>query len=150
MNSSKDFSLQSRIISFIFTVLYYSAILYYLYNLEDVDCNCIRDWRHNFIKGMSILGIFIGLINLIGFNSQNQHFLVIILLILGIINFYAFFTYIGDLNATNCVCAVDKQPSLNIVMQVFRWMPIIILGLAIVSVIVLIIIGFRINQYLKK
>jgi hypothetical protein len=47
-------------------------------------------------------------------------------LILGLINVYAFFTYIGDLNATKCTCAVDKQPNLNVVMRVYRW--VLILG----------------------
>jgi ABC-type spermidine/putrescine transport system permease subunit I len=46
--------------------------------------------------------------------------------IAGLINAYAFFTYIGDLNATQCVCAVNKQPNLNVVMRAYRW--IIILG----------------------
>jgi len=142
--------LQYRVINFIFTTLYYSSILYYLYNLEDINCNCIRDWRHNFIKGMCLLGIFLGIVNLAGVNTTVHKIIIIILLILGLFNIYAFFTYIGELNYTKCACAVDKQPNLNSIMQFLRWMPIIIFGLAVVSIIILAIFGFALSQYIKK
>jgi hypothetical protein len=99
---------------------------------------------------MCLLGIFLGIVNLAGLNTTVHKIIIIILLILGLFNIYAFFTYIGELNYTKCACAVDKQPNLNSIMQFLRWMPIIILGLAVVSIIILAIFGFALSQYIKK
>lgn len=140
-DKTKTQPLGYRLVSFIFIVIFQSAILYYLYNLEDADCNCIRDWRHNFIKAMSILSILLGIVTVSGVHFQICKWLPILLMILSLVNFYAFFTYIGDLNATKCVCAVDKQPNLNSVLNAIRWVPIFIVGVFLILIIVNVIIG---------
>lgn len=108
---------------FIISVMVQGSVLYYLYNLEDAYCNCIRDWRHNFCKAFALLVLAVGIIG-IGFQNLGKS-LMIVYLILGLINAYAFFTYIGDLNATKCLCATSKQPNLNIIMRVYRWILLI-------------------------
>jgi len=137
-------SIASRIPTFIFTLALYGTILYYLYNLEDADCNCIRDWRHNFIKAMCLVIIFLSFIGLFGFNLNSNSFkwLSIIYFVLFIIVIYAFFTYIGDLNDTQCVCAVKKQPNLNSIMNFIRWLYVIIIGLALLVLIAFIVLGY--------
>jgi len=137
-------SLASRIPGFLFTLVLYSAILYYLYNLEDADCNCIRDWRHNFIKAMCLIVIFLSFIGLFGYNLKSKGFifLALIYLILIIINIYAFFTYVGDLNDTQCACAVKKQPNLNSIMNALRWLYVIIIGLSLLVIITFVGIGY--------
>ncbi len=148
--SPKKQSFSSRLASFIFTIIFQSAILYYLYNLESADCNCIKDWRHNFIKSMSIIAIILSFGTLLGMNLNTYKWFAVILMIISIINFYAFFTYIGDLNATRCSCAVDKQPNLNSVMNALRWLPIIILFFAIIMIIITIaMFGSVLNKFSK-
>ena len=120
----KNISQSFLIGMFAVSVIVQGSILYYLYNLEDADCNCIRDWRHNFCKAYALLVLAVGVI-IIAFNNLCNAFMIAYLII-GLINVYAFFTYIGDLNATKCTCAVDKQPNLNVVMRVYRW--VLILG----------------------
>jgi vacuolar-type H+-ATPase subunit I/STV1 len=120
----KNMSQSLMIGTFVISLIVQGSVLYYLYNLEDVDCNCIRDWRHNFCKGFALLVLAVGII-VIGFQHLNKA-LMIGYLILGLINAYAFFTYIGDLNATKCLCATNKQPNLNVAMRVYRW--ILLLG----------------------
>lgn len=134
----------SRVPGFIFTLALYGSILYYLYNLEDADCNCIRDWRHNFIKGMCLVIIFLSFIGLFGFDLKSTSFkwLTIIYFILFIIVIYAFFTYIGDLNDTQCICAVKKQPNLNSIMNFIRWIYVIIIGLTLFVIIAFIVLGY--------
>jgi hypothetical protein len=91
-----------------------SIILFYLYHLEADTCNCIRDWRHDFLKYIAIILIFLDLIALFYASLEdklNEH-LKIYNLIMNIINvLYCIFAfiYIGDLDRTNCVCAVEKQ-----------------------------------------
>ena len=101
-------------------VLFDIAILYYLYNLEDATCNCIRDWRHNFIKVMCILSIVLLTVPFI-----KQLLIVqvsriyLIYLLLNILNTYVIYTYIDDLNTTQCICAVSNQPKLNKMMTYY-------------------------------
>ena len=137
-------SIGSKLPHFIFILALHGSILYYLYNLEDADCNCIRDWRHNFIKAMCLVIIFLSFIGLFGLNLKSQGFkwLALIQFILFVIDVYAFFTYVGDLNRTQCSCAVNKQPNLNSIMNLIRWIYVIILGLAVLVLIAFIVLGY--------
>lgn len=149
ISKEKNKTISSRIPNFLFTLVLYGSILYYLYNLEDADCNCIRDWRHNFIKAMCLVIIFLTFISLFEFNISYKFLLLIIIiyLVLLIITIYAFFTYIGDLNDTQCACAVKKQPNLNSIMNFMRWLYVIIVGLLLVLIVIL---GFLGYSFLKS
>ena len=94
-------------------------IIYYLINLEHNHCDCIRDWRHNYIK---YTAIFLILINLL----LKTHEISGILIIFQIIYVYAFYTYIRDLDNTKCECAVVKQAKLHKFLNVWRYLMIII------------------------
>jgi len=107
------------IFAFAISIIIQGSVLYYLYNLEDADCNCIRDWRHNFCKAFALLVLFVGIV-LIGLGHLCK-LGMIIYYILGLINVYSFFTYVGDLNSTQCSCAVNKQSNLNMIMRGYRW-----------------------------
>jgi hypothetical protein len=121
---------------FIFTLVLQGLIIYYLYNLEGVDCNCINDWRHNYIKYFAIFLIcWYGLHIIVPSLSKKYIALTVIIMILSLINFYAFFTYIGDLNATKCICAVDKQPTLNSFLNFVRWFQLIGMLFAILFIV---------------
>lgn len=121
---------------FIFTLVLQGLIIYYLYNLESVDCNCINDWRHNYIKYFAIFLIFwSGLHIIVPSLSKKYIVLTIIIMILSLINFYAFFTYIGDLNITKCSCAIDKQPTLNSFLNFLRWFKLIAILFAILLIV---------------
>lgn len=114
-----------QLITFMISVIVQCSILYYLYNLEDADCNCIRDWRHNFCKAYSLLVLCVSIL-IIGLGLHNlTRWFIILYGIFGLINAYAFFTYIGDLNSTQCICAVKKQYNLNTIMQIYRWVILI-------------------------
>jgi len=141
----KKQTIASRIPSFILICAIWGSILYYLYNLEDADCNCIRDWRHNFIKGMCLIIIFLSFVGLFGFDLKSSSFkwIAVIYFILFITVIYAFFTYVGDLNATKCTCAVDKQPNLNSIMNFLRWLYPIIIGLSLLMMLIaFIVLGY--------
>ena len=90
-----------------------SLIIYYLVNLEDETCNCIYDWRHDFVKYYSIFNIVFSILTIIFIDSLNITSISGIIGLLSLFNFYAFFTYIRDLNNTNCICAVEKQKKLH-------------------------------------
>ena len=142
--------LSSRLPHFLLVLAMHGAILYYLYNLEDAECNCIRDWRHNFVKGMCLLIIFMNFMSLLGNSLKAYKWLAMIKFILIIVDVYAFFTYVGDLNDTQCSCAVNKQPNLNSIMNFMRWLFAIIIGLSLLVAIAFIILGFSIIKSLAK
>ena len=145
-------SIGSKLPHFIFILALHGSILYYLYNLEDADCNCIRDWRHNFIKAMCLVIIFLSFIGLFGLNLKSQGFkwLALIQFILFVIDVYAFFTYVGDLNRTQCSCAVNKQPNLNSIMNLIRWIFAIIIGLSILVIIAFIVLGYSLFKSISE
>ena len=105
----------NNIISTIVNIL----IIYYLINLDHNYCDCIRDWRHNYIK---YTAIFLILINLLLETHETSG----ILIIFQIIYIYAFYTYIRDLDNTKCECAVVKQEKLHKFLNVWRYFIVII------------------------
>ena len=112
----------AKFATFLFSIIFNGIILYYLYNLEDVSCQCIRDWRHNFIKFMCFISIMISFLPLFGLDTMKLFPKILgIIAILGFVNLYAIYTYVGDLNTTKCSCAVEKQPTINWIMEAYRY-----------------------------
>lgn len=135
----KQYLIQVAVIMIFISILYQGVILNYVINLEGDLCNCIRDWRHNFIKYFSaaMIGWFLIVLLLLlsGFkNEMLKHALKalsIVLYLCGIINIWCLYTYVGDLNSTNCSCAVDKQKISNNFLYIWRYVLVagVILGL---------------------
>ena len=120
---------------FLFSIAINLLILYYLNNLEPLDCKCIRDWRHNFIKYMTIFNLICAFLLLFGINIRTCTGISGILTILSLVNLYAFYTYIGDLNDTKCICAVQKQKNLNSFLNIWRYIMVIVPVLALIYLI---------------
>ena len=119
------------------SIIINSLILYYIVNLEDVSCNCITDWRHNYIKYITIFMIIMNILYLFSIRLSNNKPLESIFLLLSLVNMYALYTYVGDLNTTNCSCAVDKQKTLNTFLYYYRYIFLIMFVLFILAVILL-------------
>jgi len=123
-----------KVIMVLLSLALQSTIIYYLINLEDASCKCVMDWRHNFIKVMCVLSIIMGFANLITDAHLTSGIFMGIIIILGIIEYYALYTYIGDLNSevSPCACAVDKQPKINKFMKFYRYVLGFFLGLYVI------------------
>ena len=131
-SSNQNSLSNNNIISFMsyLIIIYINLlIIYYLSNLEHNYCDCIRDWRHNYIESITVFSLIgITLLSYINFKS----IIGIILFLLHIIYVYAFYTYIRDLNNTKCECAVDKQEKLHKFLNVLRYIfPILTLFIII-------------------
>jgi hypothetical protein len=131
------------VIMTIVAVLYQGVILNYVMNLEDKLCNCIRDWRHDFIKyfsaAMIVWTTIILLLALTGFKNEMLKKLLkalsIALSLCNLINIWCLYTYVGDLNSTNCSCAVDKQKIANDFLYVWRYVLVAGVIFGLVSII---------------
>ena len=121
-------------------IIWQSLILLYLYKLEESDCKCIidwkLDWRHSYIKNFTIVLIGINILKLLMSSLRNNKMLSSVLIVLDLINLYAFFTYINDLNKNNCNCATEKQYVLNMLLRVFVWVRVILIFLAIIGLLI--------------
>ena len=75
--SSKDFKKSYKngfITGMIISIIYNICVLIYLLNLENEECKCFSDWRHDFMKYYSIALIVFGMLSL-AFNlyeSKNE------------------------------------------------------------------------------
>jgi phosphoglycerol transferase MdoB-like AlkP superfamily enzyme len=119
-----------------------SIIIFYLYHLEDTTCNCIRDWRHEFIKYIAMILIFIDAIVLFykSFEDKISEKIKLYKIIISVINvlycIFAFF-YIGDLDKTNCICAVEKQKGIHgFLFYFWRYILLIFAGIIILDIII--------------
>ena len=123
------------------TIFFNLLVLMYVLKLEDKLCGCVRDWRHDFIKYYSMA--VIGMATVMFFISEkynNNMFLrlfKVFLMVASLINFWCLYTYIGDLDTTKCVCAVEKQKDLHYFLYIFRYVMLISLVLAIINSILL-------------
>jgi len=144
IDTNNNMNHSHMILSTIIGISYSLLIIYYLNNLEDVSCKCIIDWRYYFIKYTAVLSILNSILFLILniniFHPKNKVFLYIFAII-GLVNLYAFFTYIGDLQSTKCSCAVEKQENLTKFFNIMRYLQLIIICMPIIMLIFIFIMS---------
>jgi hypothetical protein len=151
---SNNLSLNTGFFTILFTLIWNGIIIYYLHNLEDSSCKCIRDWRHDFMKTVAFINIILSIIPLLTINIKFNKYLLmglgISIIILNSIYIYAFYTYIGILNSTNCECAIVNEPNLNYLLNYRRGTIVIFYVLGILTILTGINISFSINIHNKK
>ena len=107
-------------------------ILVYIYYLESEKCKCVMDWRHNYIKYYLLASLIASIISEAlhldmakYLSAQNSTTVVLIsspILITIIVYFYAMFTYIGDLDKTQCQCAVHDMKYMHNILYYVRYL----------------------------
>ena len=104
-------------------------IFYYVYNLEQNKCNCDIDWRYNFIKYFTLPLIVVNTLLLLDFIRYRTNRIVfnIIVFVFNLINIYCIYTYIGDLNRINCLCAEKDNGILHRSLYYLRYLLILFL-----------------------
>ena len=108
----------STIMTSVIVIVYNLLILGYLITLEGQQCNCIRDWRHEFLKYYSGMMIIYSLIVIILTGTKYRDSIIgmamhHLLLLLSFVNIWCLYTYVGDLDSTFCSCAIEKQKHRN-------------------------------------
>ena len=130
-----------------------ALILYYVYYLEQEKCKCIMTWHHNYIK-YYLLAFIILILCEIPFNldkiikplfSKETAVGLLLLLVVIIINIiYLYSVYVGELDKTQCGCAMHDMKYLHNTLYYFRY---IMIALAIIAVIP---VFFIISELVKK
>jgi len=125
--------------TFFISIIYNLCVLGYILNIESKDCNCFRDWRHNFMKYYSIILIIWGILNITFklYNNKNELVNVIntITMFAYIINIWCLYTYVGILDYTKCSCAIDNSKKMHYFLYLFRYVIVGLIFLSLFSVI---------------
>lgn len=115
---------QPPLLTWIASIALNVAILIYVTNIDSVKCKCISDWRQKFITYTGL--ITIGALFFARIRMTLPKLLLIALFVIQIINVFALFTYVGDLNKSQCACAVQKQAPLHTFLFYWRYVPMIL------------------------
>lgn len=132
-----------------------ALILYYVYYLEQEKCKCVMTWHHNYIKYyllafivFILCAITINLDTMIKslFSKETATGLLIILVVLvtNIIYLYSVYKYVGELDKTQCGCAMHDMKYLHNTLYYLRY---IMMALAIIAVLPVFMI---MTQLVKK
>ena len=121
---------------------FYVLLLAYLIKLENKSCNCIRDWRHDFLKYFSIAMIFwASIIYALSIKlKDNSNSLInvmrIIMLVSMFISIWCVYTYIGDLDKTKCLCSLEKQKDMHYFLYIGRYIPVWLIIFALLTILI--------------
>ena len=131
----------STIMTSVIVIVYNLLILGYLITLEGQQCNCIRDWRHEFLKYYSGMMIIYSLIVIILTGTKYRDSIIgmamhHLLLLLSFVNIWCLYTYVGDLDSTFCSCAIEKQKNMHYFLYIWRY---VLVGMIILSLIMIIL-----------
>ena len=123
------------------------VLFYYVMQLEKETCDCIKDWRHRFLKYMLfgntvLFGLNMALLNFSIIGTEVHKTLYVMTVLIGVVNTYSYFTYVTDLNKTKCNCLKD-MPQINEFLSVMKWVSVGLTSLAVVGV------PFYLNKDLK-
>jgi hypothetical protein len=125
--------------SMLITVIYNVLVIGYLLALEGRKCGCIRDWRHDFMKYYSgAIIVWSILFYYVAMSTKNQFAIIInnILMFAGLISLWCLYTYVGDLDKTQCKCAVEKQKNMHYFLYLWRYVPVILIILTLFGIII--------------
>ena len=111
-------------VNILVNIIFNLLVIMYIVNLEDKSCNCIYDWRHDYIKYFSCILVVLGMFTLlvcVDRTSILAKLLKFVLFIGFLVNAYCLFTYIGDLDNKHCKCAVEQQKAMHYFLYLWRY-----------------------------
>jgi hypothetical protein len=98
--------------SHVFTLLINSLLLHYILQLNKLnDCECVNDWRKDYLFYYTISIILISMIYIINskhISKNTECFFATLKIITSGIAFYCIFTYMRKLRDT-CPCSLSKN-----------------------------------------
>ncbi len=122
------------------SIIYNICVLIYILNLENEECKCFRDWRHEFMKyysfGLIVWGMFSLAFNL--YESKNEVINIAkkLAMVAYFINVWSIYSYIGILDYTQCKCAIQQTKKIHYFLYLFRYILVAFLFLGLIGGIV--------------
>jgi dipeptide/tripeptide permease len=105
----------------VYSIILNGIILFYVMRLENIkECDCVNDWRKDYIKYYAIAVMCVSLLCIIicqnSAKKQQNHLQMVVgvlRMVAGVVAFYCLFTYIRDLR-DSCQCAMDNTENKRI------------------------------------
>lgn len=98
------------------SIIINAVLLYYVLRLENLSgCECVTDWRKEYLKYYSIFSMGVSVLGMALMNYYNK-FTATLVTIRGLANIlaiYCLFTYMRDLK-DNCPCSIDDTTNKNL------------------------------------
>lgn len=117
------------------------VFIYYITEIEKEHCNCVNDWRNRFIKsyniGLIVLYLYLMIAGPVSINFKA--YMLSVLMIFNVVNVYAVFTLIDELEKQRCVCAVEENKHLHNILYYYRY----VMLLAIVMSFIILVNSIR-------
>ena len=119
------------------SIIYNICVLIYVLNLENEECKCFRDWRHEFIKyysfGLIVWGMFSLAFNL--YESKNEIINIAkkLAMVAYFINVWSVYSYVGILDYTQCKCALQQTKKTHYFLYLFRYILVAFVFLALIG-----------------
>jgi hypothetical protein len=123
------------------SIIYNICVLIYVLNLENEECKCFRDWRHEFIKyysfGLIVWGMFSLAFNL--YESKNEIINIAkkLAMVAYFINVWSVYSYVGILDYTQCKCAIQQTKKTHYFLYLFRYILVAFVFLGLLGGIVM-------------
>jgi hypothetical protein len=106
----------------ILSITYNILIIVLLVRIRQGSCNCLVDWRNNFIIGYASAMVLFSLVHLICFGDHTKDkgwsggkfaswgmYSAGLFSLLSFVNLYSIYSYTRDLLTTDCKCATDDN-----------------------------------------
>ena len=122
-----------NIISLLVALAINGIVLYYVYQIEDKACECVIDWKHDYVKYVVMINlVFVVLVRIVPIN-QILLFIISIYSLFMIANIFIFYLYVHDLDKAQCVCikAGGKDEKLHLVMYYYSYIPVILFAVGL-------------------
>jgi len=119
------------------SIIYNICVLIYVLNLENEECKCFRDWRHEFMKyysfGLIVWGMFSLAFNL--YESKNEVINIAkkLAMVAYFINVWSVYSYIGILDYTQCKCAIQQTKKTHYFLYLFRYILVAFVFLGLIG-----------------
>jgi hypothetical protein len=98
-----------KYVSFVLGVIISCTIIYYLKNLEAIDCRCALNFKHNYILYFTSIALGISVVNVLfgetPFIRTTMLFILVPLIIATITNIVYTIQYINDVKENKCECS---------------------------------------------
>ena len=122
--------MNSMLFSDAFTLVLAGLMFYYMIELERSKCVCSKDWRRDYVKYFSMAVIGIIIVSMMA--PEVIAFLSPIMIIAGVVNVYALYTYMRHLRDNNCECAVKDRSNLHEFFMFYSLLLVIMVGFGMV------------------
>ena len=119
------------------SIIYNICVLIYVLNLENEECKCFRDWRHEFMKyysfGLIVWGMFSLAFNL--YESKNEVINIAkkLAMVAYFINVWSVYSYVGILDYTQCKCAIQQTKKTHYFLYLFRYILVAFVFLGLIG-----------------